>query len=275
MSGFVGPINFRELVVDSSQRTAGTVSEPEFSLSSTIRPKQIQIIEIEIPNTAYNITDKNNKIDFIEPIGGGIKTITIKEGNYTLDKMLDTLTTSFNNTSPNSFNYTVTIDDVLNKLIISADGNFNLLWSTGPNSVESIHQELGFLNTVDLTSQSSYIAQNIYNLSGPNYLLVKCDQIQGINTEISSIDPTLNNSNQGILARVPIMVNTGDTIYYDATTSNPSQMSLDLNGDPPKKLNFRLEKPNGDLFDLNGLDWSMKLGIFNAKKKTGQNISTI
>jgi len=258
MAGTPGVINFREIHFDTRSRVGGTISNPVFAVSDIQRIKNIQVIEAEIPKTWYVFTALNNKIDFVEPINGPVVVATISPGNYSITEMQSHLETILSAASPNGSAYTVVIDPITTKITINCDKIFNMLWTTGANAAASPAYELGFDNTVDLTGNTTYTAQNVYNMSGDNYVFIKLNEIRGNDSELTS------NGGQDvkILARIPVDVNTGETIQYLATIGNPTQLLFNDESIFQSQLTFRLTERNDVLLNTNGRDWSMKIGIF-------------
>ena len=258
MAGTVGTLNFREIHFDTRSRISGTISNPTFTVNQVQRIKQIQVMAAEIPKTWYVFTEINNKIDFVEPISGPAAVATITPGNYTIDGIQSHIETILNAASPNGFTYTVSVDPNISKITITSTGIFSLLWATGANAAESPYYELGFDNTVDNTGSTNYTAPGIYDVSGENYLFIKLEQIPGNDSEL-----TANGGlDTQILARIPILVNSGETIEFLETVGNPTQLLFNDSSTFTQQLTFRLSFRNNVNIDMNGRDWSMMVGIF-------------
>lgn len=258
MAGTPGVINFREINFDTRDRTPGTtISHPTFSIYQTMKIKQIQVLQAEIPFSWYVFTDMNNKLDFFEPASGPITTITVTPGNYSSAEMISLLKILLDGASPNGYVYTVSIDPNKNRITIASTGAFNILWASGPNNTSNICDELGY-EKLDLTGSSTYTAPFTYNMSGPNYIYIKCDQIKGFDNEITNSKPNIDPQ---IVARIVITENSGSTIYYQDFLGNPTQLLF--GNTTVTSLSFKLTDRNNVELDLNGRHWSMLVGIFS------------
>jgi len=258
MAGNIGAINFKEINFDTQDRSSGTIQSPVFTISATNRIKQIQIVEADIPFTWYIFDTTNNYIDFVEPANGPTTFIVIPPGNYTIDEMITTLSDLFNTASPNSYTYTATVNPNNYKITISSTGIFNLLWATGDHSTTNPYKQLGF-NLTNLTGNTAYTAQNLYNMSGDNYIYIKCNQVLGFDNAITNSNTTIDSK---IVTRVPVTVNSGETITYRPSAPITTQLLFNDNNNFTVTLEFSLTGRNNKPLDLNGHNWSFILGIF-------------
>jgi flagellar hook-associated protein 3 len=110
----------------------------------------------EIFTDSYvTIAELNNKIDFIEYLGGTPSnelTATIPIGTYSQDELATAIKNaieSASDSSGNSIDYDVTYDSTTKKFTIRDDGitagaHVELLWATGTNANTSIAPDIGF-----------------------------------------------------------------------------------------------------------------------------------
>jgi hypothetical protein len=257
MAGQVGAIYYKEVNFDTADRVAGTIQNPQFAVSSSSRIKQIQLVSAEIPFTWYVFTNANNKIDFVEPLSGPETSVVLPPGNYSSDDMIAQLSILMTAASPNGYVYTFSINPNSSRIIITSTGNFNLLWATGANQATSIRNELGFA-FANKTLSNSYTADFTYNLSGDNYIYIKCDQVLGFDNAITNSNPSVDSK---ILAKVPVLVNSGEVISYSAAVPVVTQLlfndSLAIT-----QLTFSLTSRNNIALDTNNRNWSFTLGVF-------------
>jgi hypothetical protein len=259
MAGTLGLLNFREIHFNSRYRSGGSIEQPIFNIYQTQKIKQIQVLEAEIPFTWHTIDSTNNKIDFFEPASGGTVTVTIPPGNYSIDDYILKLQLALTAISPNGYIYTVSVDKNAYRLTITSTGIFNILWLTGPNNGSNMHELIGFSNLADQVGSTSYTGTTSYNMAPDAIVFIKCNQIRGFDSEISHVNPTIDSS---VLARIPINVNTGDIIQYTAFTSNPTSVFFNSTT-PLPLLSFFITRENNVPINLNGIQWTMKLGIFS------------
>jgi hypothetical protein len=257
MSGLIGSINYKEINFDTIDRVSGTIQAPQFVITSSAKIKQIQLVGAEIPFTWYVFTSANNKIDFIEPASGSAVTAVLPPGNYTTDEIIAQIGILMTTISPNGYTYSVSVNNNSNRITITSTGNFNLLWGTGLFNNQSMANELGF-NSVDNVGTNNYTSNFTYNLSGDNYVYIKCDQVLGFDNSITNSNTSTDSK---IIAKIPVTVNSGGTIKYTAIIPLTTQLlfndSVNLT-----QLNFSLTKRNNVPLDTNNRNWSFTLGIF-------------
>ena len=103
------------------------------------------------------IAESNNKIDFIEYLGGVPSdelTATVQSGIYSHDELAAAIENAMEAASSNSIQYVVTYDSTTKKFTIQDDSttpgaHLKLLWATGTNADTSIAPDIGF-NAVDV-----------------------------------------------------------------------------------------------------------------------------
>lgn len=103
----------------------------------------------------YEVTVDNNKIDFDE--GSGALVAEIEPGNYTFGDYCDAVASALNDAGANS--YTCTPNRSTRKMVITASGATDFLFSSGDNADTSAGDTMGF-NATDLNNQTSITSDN-------------------------------------------------------------------------------------------------------------------
>ncbi len=143
----------------------------------------IRLTSVEIPNINYVIkASKNNNSFQINNIDGdsSVNTITIKDGNYTSDTLINLLNESLESINGNAF--TVSIDPITGKLTISSDASrtFELNFTrTGDLTYQGLNYYFGYKNLV-YTGETSYVGDSIINLIGNHYFFIKLNDFSNI-----------------------------------------------------------------------------------------------
>jgi len=145
----------RYLLINSTDRISGNSSNFKIHLSHALhKVSKIKLLSVSLPNTIYNITTANNRLDFTDGI---TYTITIPPGAYTVNSLIGSHQTLLNAT-PSALNFTVSYSATTLKVTISANGSFQLLFGTGSNASFSCSKELGF-ESIDTINANSHTLQ--------------------------------------------------------------------------------------------------------------------
>ncbi len=273
-------LNYIELSLDSRDGVATTsqyskLNWPKFRFAMEIRDlAAIKVLSAIIPFSYYVITAKNNTFTLTET-GFATTLVTLPIGNYnanTLGSALSAALIAASITSGANLSYTVSYSALTGKFTITNNAGgattftlvFGLIGDTGATNPRNA---LGF-NDGSITSVGHVISvPNVAEISGPNYLYVNSEKLgQFTSVFLPTGAVNLNGGNLGPqMCRVPIDVNPGDICYYN---------------DPDPTKFFDLEHMNqlsdcdfflslGDVentpLDLNGLPFSLKLGLLLYK----------
>ncbi len=232
------------LIINSSKRlnTSASISDLNYSINYKIdRVESILIDYISIPYSFYSINSLNNELDIT--YSSTPYTITVTPGNYTSATIVSALNTAL---QAINVNFLVTYTYQTNKLTITNTSSFTIHGTTS-----SINKVLGF--TIDTTS-TTHTGNQVLNLSGNNYLLIKSEFLtKDIVTQVRYADNTYSN----ILCVVPINTSFGGIITSDnkITITYPSKKKI-LTTDI---IDFEIQDESGNTIDLNGIDWALHL----------------
>jgi hypothetical protein len=266
------------LEVNSKDRTKGNVEDFSYHLSHQIKFNQgrsksyfMRIENVMIPKTFYDIDSTNNSFRVLEDDGVGgddVVTATIPAGNYTITELLVELEGQLDTNTANTNAYTLSYDDITNKISFEYSGatSADVTVDTIANG-STLNDLLGFgkdttsLQSIGGTASTdtaqvfaSGVAQNppyVVDLDTKSYVIVEVD--------ITSDNYYDNDSQKHIGIHVPINVDRNDKQYF----SNHDGSMLKINSKHPLgNINFRLLDEYNNEIDLNGVNWSCELNIY-------------
>lgn len=237
-------MELKNLVIDSSKRSSGTVSNFTYQLKWPItRPDTIALESIQLYNTQYTINNNNNKFYWTTRTGV-VTTSTLTNGNYTAVSLASHIQDVMNAVGTDV--YSVTFSPITGKItIMNPSGNFSLTFGT--NTSNSCSYVLGFTNN-NLTGSSTYTSQNIVQL-GTKYYVVYSDIVSNNNYDANEIG--------SVIAFVPNNVVFGEIITYSPNLAK----TFKLRSSDISRLSFYVKDDKGNLADLNNIDWSMNLVV--------------
>jgi hypothetical protein len=199
----------------------------------------------QIPYTFRNTNENNNYIDYKE--NGVLKTpIQINSGNYNILELITEIQTQLNNnTSFASDNYTLTYNQIENKVNISSlsTQNTEFLFNSGVNVLKSINKQLGYTNDNNITinNLSSSISDSFVDLIRIHSLFIRSNLSSNSSIDSESL------TNTDILVNIPINSNPLSMIqyqYYEGMSYNL------IDNDKITQISIRLTDQNGNLIDL-------------------------
>lgn len=140
----------------------------------------------------WQITTTNRYIDFND--GAGVKTATLKVGYYSSNDLIVEIKKKMDALS--SLDFAVVFDRVTRKFTISSTANFDLLFTTGPNSGQSTSLLLGYTAS-NKTGANSYLAENVSGLEYSTQFYIQ--SYKDTSTNRKAIDGTVNKSASGVI----------------------------------------------------------------------------
>lgn len=140
----------------------------------------------------WQITTTNRYIDFND--GAGVKTATLKVGYYSSTDLMIEIKKKMDALS--SLDFAVVFDRVTRKFTISSTANFDLLFTTGPNSGQSTSLLLGYTAS-NKTGANSYLAENVSGLEYSTQFYIQ--SYKDTSTNRKAIDGTVNKSASGVI----------------------------------------------------------------------------
>lgn len=154
----------KSLVLNTQNRSYGSIEAPNFILPQVIDFNAVKVKNALIGFSVYPIDSRNNKVYFRElrdTTLGSFLTATITPGYYTGTTLATELDTQMSGAGSN--NYSTAYDSITNKISISSgNANHTMLFTTGSNS---INYELGVTTSMLTTFGSTFLTDQI-DISG-------------------------------------------------------------------------------------------------------------
>ena len=234
------------IVIDSRDRIHSYETSSNFTVQfnpSLRGMKTLKVKSITIPLCNYNIDSTNNLIYFSD---GTNYIATIPEGIYDNSTILGAIKVSMEATAYAGI-ITASYDLTSHKYSIAGTVNFELQF--GSFTANSMSYILGF-NDIDTGLAASHEANNISNLSVPDYFFIN---MSGLNNQIRST----NGQHASFI--VFTYVHSGhinhhlEKTHYHMKNSNNSHVM--------QRAKIELKDKDGNIFDINNCDWSMLLEI--------------
>jgi len=231
-------------------------------LKKNITKKEDELFKVilesaQIPYTFFNTNNNNNYIDWKE--NNILKTpIQIQSGNYNILELITEIQKQLNNnTSFSNDNYTLSYDQIKNKVTISSLSSqiTEFLFNSGNNVLKSISKQIGYTNDTDITINNllSSTSDSFVDLISIHSLFIRSNLSSNNTIESRSL------TNSDILCNIPITSNPLEIInyqYYEGMSYNI------LEGDIINEINISLTDQNGLIIDLGKkIDFEIVLNI--------------
>ena len=241
------------MVLNSKFRTPDSTSSTDFTISigQSISIKQSVIQSVSLPNTMYNITDKNN-VTYLER-NLGTYIIIIPVGQYNIANLIIELQTQLT-----TIDIASTV--VLNPLTLKLDFTFSLPSRFTCDAFSPLSNVIGtfaFNQTHYPTVASiSFSAFALPDLTGLRNIYI-CSRIlaQGINSILE------NGVNLPLVLNIPNTAPFGSVNYYE---SNETLLNLKTykQGQNTQFIDIQLRDVDKNIIDLNGQEWSISMLIY-------------
>lgn len=237
----------------------------------------VKVIQAEIPFSYYVFTATNGTF-VLQESAGAAQNIVIPPGNYTSNQMvvqLKTLLDAASVAAGNSFIYTVTYDDQTQKITyVSTDaGGFTFTFG---NTTDPGHTNprlyLGFPAGDTSTMDDTLVSPNSVLLSGPNYLFLNSISFGQVTNNLLPKGGIKRGNQSYQVCKIPVTAAPGEIVFYD--DPNPTFWFNLGNAATFQTLDFFLTSGHDTrmtALDLNGLSFSIKLGILTQKATSTNN----
>jgi len=159
------------LVINSQDRVSGYPHQFKAYINPALESfKRVELYNITMPNTIYNITSSNNLIYFLE--GSTALVATITPGAYTSTSILAAIGTAMTSASVNSYTYTSTFNQNTFMITITSTGSFSLTFAT--NITNSAGYILGSITNI--SARTSQTATQVIQLNQPLFYYIIISQ---------------------------------------------------------------------------------------------------
>ena len=282
------------IVIDSASRNWDKENNNDYTLflGQTFNyVHSIELIDGYLPASGYIVNNYNNMIHFQEAQHPPISA-TVKPGNYEIRQLLASLATAMTESSLNHYKYVCNFNKITNKVTITCDHEFNLIFSDNTEVVgergvmetmvvnpvtnrkeiqkvdvsdsrhkyitDSIGKILGF-KPINLECRKRYTGQMVYNLQPYQYLAIFLNTENADNFK-NIIAPSPDKGANDAYAIATL----SDGCYKLNQVVDNGRYSKGFN--PPihfNKLKIQIRTVDGQLYDFNGIDHHL---IFEIKR---------
>jgi len=234
------------LVLNSQDRVSGYPHQYKAYINPALESfKKVELYNISMPNTIYNITSVNNLIYFSE--GSTALVATITPGAYNSTSILTAISTAMTSSSTSSYTYTATFNQNTFMITITSTGSFTLTFST--NTTNSAGYILGF--TTNTSAGTSQTGNQVIQLNQPLFYYITISQFPICVKSTNSIDMATfvfsSTANAGNIETYNVLQRYCEIFTYDNQNI--------------KEIDVKLSLPNNQVPNLNGGDWIMILKI--------------
>jgi len=245
----------QNLIVRSADRILSADSPANFtvdlSLDNGFQGSSLQLKEVWLPNTIYNIRTGINDLFVFSSQSSGSSTVTITAGAYTVATLIVALQALVNAVQANTL--TISQNTTTGKLLFTANNGGNLIKLLASQWNKST-VALGFgLSGTDTAVFSSSLSSPFVPQLQPDilYLFVRELTPSSYTTSKRSQDrPTF---------LIPVNANTGDIITYKRNGDFDQHIQFESKRVFLNRLSVVLQYPGGEVVDLNGADWHFTL----------------
>ena len=246
--------NYLQYNLDSRFSSNSDLNNPNFIYNNIgfSRSSKLKIVECSIPLTFYKFTSSNNTLVVQENVGASFN-VSITPGNYTNTTIATELTTRLNAASVNARTYTCSVSTTTGKLTISVSAGTFAILST------SNSQCLRFLGLVASGQTSTKTGSYVVDLNPSKYIhLVSNSLSSGLQNQSSVIDTTPNSI---VVETFYNNRNSYENLYWKVR--NPQDYYLA--DDDLDSISFYLMDDAGNVLDLNGASFSVKIAFYNGE----------
>lgn len=115
------------------------------------------VLSATFPNSWYNLSTylDNNTISFKETNDNEYKLITLSEGSYNIDEIMDEIKTKLEANSTNSLTYTFTYDEITNSVSITHNNTANITTDFDFTTSTTCRRFIGFLSGIQTINSSN------------------------------------------------------------------------------------------------------------------------
>ena len=244
------------LHIDSDDRNIVTHTDTETFKIKIIPPllniRFLQIINMELPFTFYAINAGINDTIYFKGISLADQTAVISQGTYTITDFLAEVKTKMDAVGDGV--YTVTRNKQTRKLTIATSGTYELTTTT---TTQAIWKIMGFTTNTDNTGAATYTANNVYNMTGDQFVYLQSSMAENLKDDI-----IVSTGLRNVIAKIPVKVAFGSTIFYEPPVPIVFEFKTLIFSD----IQFNLRNKDFSLLELNNSDWSMTFILFSEEK---------
>jgi hypothetical protein len=248
-------VRSRDLINLNQYGSAGTLNLFQAIQCDLDEVLTCQVVSGIIPNSWYNLSAiiGNNKLRFGETGDAEIKTLTIPDGNYSIDELMSEVKKQLDANSTNSCTYTLTYSEITNKVTITHDKKSTVETTFNFLSTDTIRRFLGFTQgEFDITSSDNVISDRAVDITDThNSVFIRSDLNNQKVIESSSTKPS------NIIACIPVPLSRNSFFVFDPMNPLEIQMSQNI----ISSMNIRVTWQDETPVDLQKADFEIVLKI--------------
>lgn len=240
--------------VNSYNRINGTDSNFSYKFENLNSEQfdRVVVLSASIPKSFYLIQSGSNT--FVLKENATQVTITVPQGNYNRNSLMNVVKTLLNEFSPNNWIYTISYSNIS---LVGDDGKYYFT-VTGNSSQQPsfifgnyLYEQLGFnSNSTYQFSSNSLVSINVCNLSVETTLFIHSDISQDFNSD---------NTLQEIYSN-------GEPSYSYINFINvcPHEYSKPLNNNKSNVFNFTLTDEYANIVETNGINVNFSVMVYKT-----------
>ena len=259
--------------LDTKFRQRGSIEEATWYLDSAVKfsndPRKSYRVRLEntlMPKSQYEINSSNNTFILLEDDGGSGDeiTITIDEGNYTINELIALLESELDTATLNTNDYVIEYDDTTNKITFYFTGTSSQITIYSIANGSTLNEVLGIgkADTDFITGQdnspvvlagagNALVASYAVDLSTIDYVIIE--------TNITSDNHYDHQVQKNIGVEIPMNVDRNTIKSFENHMGFKSKIT---NLHSLQKIELRLLDKNGNVVDNNGVDYSTNVVIY-------------
>jgi hypothetical protein len=248
-------VRSRDLINPNAYGSEGTLNLFQAIQCDNDEVLTCQVINAIIPNSWNNLSALigNNKLRFAETGDSSLITITISDGNYTIDELMSEVKTQLDANSTNSCTYTLTYSEITNKVSITHDKKSTVETTFDFLQGDTIRRFLGFTQgEFNITSSANVVSDRAVDITDThNSIFIRSDLNNQKVIESSSTRPS------NIIACIPVPLSRNAFFVYDPM--NPFEVQLSQN--TISSMNIRISWQDETVINLQKADFEIILKI--------------
>lgn len=248
----------------SQDRVIGISSPTDFTIDLGTTILDIVMYElqsIELPFTYYNINNTNNQFRYTDT-GPTARTLTIKEGHYDINNLMEQIIADMTTTSNEVYRFELSYQNpdfnLNNKVTIKNDlgATFALNFSGTTNSIAKI---IGY-DDIDYGSSSTFSA-----LSDPNFNIIQNIYLESSALSLNPYD--IYESSNISITNIIWKFNDLNNSFGDIIIERPEveERTFRTNISALKTIDFKFKNDLGDIIDINGFDTNICMILYTKE----------
>lgn len=235
------------IILRSKDRSSGDSEDITLTLDESVKGTY-EVKFMSLVNSLYNVIESENDRVYIYEGGATQVTATLTPGYYTTSTLATEVATRLSSASAGE-DYTCTYSSTTGKFTIAAVGVTTFIFNFGTNTTRRANVLLGFNAADQSVAATSQVSDNVADLATHKMIAVKIEEDANRHvtlpggTEVSFILP-ISDSSFGSLFNYKSNSQIGQYVKFN------SQFNV---------LNISLYADDGDLIDLNGIDYILGL----------------